>query len=144
MEDTSAIHYESSERRNAVRVEPLGCTLQFSNDGNKFQCVDISVNGVALSLTNDPPTPLPKNGALTAFIVDQDGIVIGKVVARKIYQQNERSGWAFIQAEERVLTFVEELVLETQKAVLRQASSERKKHEEEAILGIIEIDEPTT
>ncbi|TDO96806.1 hypothetical protein [Marinomonas balearica] len=141
MEDASAIHYESSERREAVRVIPNGCSVQFSNNENTFRCMDISVSGVALSLTSDSTTPLPQNGSLTAFIVDRDEIIIGKVIARKIYQQEERSGWAFIQAEERVLTFVEELVLETQKIALRQASLERKKHEEEMLLGITESNE---
>lgn len=128
----SAIEYHSDERRNALRVSPVGHTLNFDEGSFKLPCIDISVNGIALKSDDSLPTIA---GEVVAFVMDQDDNIIGQVKARLIYKHSSRSGWQFSAMEDRVREFVETLVLNTQKASLRAAAVERMKEEERELLG---------
>ncbi|WP_067218706.1 PilZ domain-containing protein [Marinomonas gallaica] len=123
--------YQSSERRNAVRVIPKGHTLTFDGGIYKLDCVDISVDGVALASDLDLAI---EAGEQIAFIMDENDRVIGQVKAKLIYKKPGRSGWMFTAIEEQVSEFIDELVLETQKSVLRTAASTRREEQEKIIL----------
>lgn len=134
----SAIEYHSDERRNALRVTPVGHTLCFDEGSFKFACIDISVDGIALASDDNFPTI---EDEVVAFVVDQDDVIIGKVKARLIYRQAQRSGWQFTSMEESVREFVETLVLNTQKEALRAAAVERMREEEKHLLDLEDEEE---
>lgn len=136
--DSASIEYHSNERRNALRVIPNGHTISFDEGGFKCPCLDISVDGV--SLASDDSLPIP-NDEIVAFVIDQDGQVIGKIKARLIYKLPHRSGWQFTAMEESVREFIETLVLDTQKASLRAAALERMKEEEKNLLDLDDASE---
>lgn len=131
----STIEYYSNERRNALRVTPVGHTLNFDEGSFKLPCIDISVDGIALE--NDGTLPTIED-EVVAFVMDQDGNVIGQVKARLVYKQATRSGWKFTAMEDSVREFVETLVLNTQKESLREAAVERMKEQERELLGLEE------
>ncbi|SBT19043.1 PilZ domain protein [Marinomonas gallaica] len=123
--------YQSSERRNAVRVIPKDHTLTFDQGKYKFGCIDISMDGVALASDLDLAI---QEGEQVAFILDENDRIIGQVKAKLIYKKPDRSGWAFTAIEDQVSEFIDELVLETQKSALRAAASTRRIEQEKAIL----------
>ncbi|MBM6550126.1 PilZ domain-containing protein [Marinomonas ostreistagni] len=131
----SGIEYHSNERREALRVSPVGHTICFDGGTFKFACIDISVDGTSLASDDSFETI---EDEVVGFVVDQDGIVVGKVKARLIYRQAERSGWQFTAMEDSVREYVETLVLNTQKESLRAAAVERMKEEEKDLLDLDE------
>lgn len=133
MTDDINIDYHSDERRNAVRVIPVGHKLTFEQGNDKFQCIDISMDGVALQSNAELVAP---NHEQEAFILDQDDQVIGKVKARLIYKTAGRSGWQFTAMEDEVREFIETLVLDTQKQSLRRAANERLVEQEQELLHL--------
>lgn len=133
MSDDMYFDYHSNERRNAVRVIPVGHKLSFDQGQFKLDCIDISMDGVALKSDASLPTLSEEQ---VGFILDQDDSVIGKVKARLIYKQPDRSGWQFTALEDEVREFIETLVLDTQKQELRKAANERLVEQEKELLHL--------
>ncbi|SBS35302.1 PilZ domain protein [Marinomonas aquimarina] len=138
MSDDMNIDYHSSERRNAVRVTPTGHKLSFDQGQFKLDCIDISMDGVALKSDASLAT---MDDEQVAFIHDQDDTIIGKVKARLIYKQSSRSGWQFTAMADEVREFIEELVLDTQKHQLRKAANERLVEQEKELLHLPDKDD---
>lgn len=125
--------YHSSERRNAVRVTPNDHKLSFDQGSFKLNCLDISMDGVALKSDKTLPT---LEGEQVAFVLDQNDVIIGKVRARLVYKQDARSGWQFTALEDAVRSFIDQLVLDTQKDALRKAAGERLAEKEKQLLDL--------
>ncbi|CUB03402.1 PilZ domain-containing protein [Marinomonas fungiae] len=133
MSEDANFDYHSNERRNAVRVIPVGHKLSFNQGELKLGCLDISMDGVALKSNASLPTSLDEQ---VGFILDQDDRVIGKIKARLIYKLEQRSGWQFTAMEDKVREFIETLVLATQKQALRKAANERLIEQEKELLHL--------
>lgn len=123
--------YQSNERRNAVRVTPLENSLSFQAGQHKFHCLDISMDGVALK--SDSTIAFQESDQITFTLYENDQI-IGSLKALLIYKSENRSGWQFTAVEDDVLDFFDNLVLNTQKTVLRKAASSRITQQEKIIL----------
>lgn len=129
----SQITYHSQERRNALRVKPTDHKLRFLHNELVLPCIDISVLGVGLAIEDDVLLEV-NEGDIVAFVLDQDDQIIGQIKARLIHRTHNHSGWQFTATEDSVLEFIDELVLDTQKAELKRAALERLKQDEKDLL----------
>ena len=91
------------------------------------------MDGVALKSNKSLPT---LEGEQVAFVLDQNDVIIGKVRARLVYKQDARSGWQFTALEDAVRSFIDQLVLDTQKDALRKAAGERLAEKEKQLLDL--------
>ncbi len=131
MSRESSIEYHSTERRNAIRVTPVGHKIQFEHSSTVYPCRDISVLGVGLETDASLPFTI---GEIVAFVLNQDDYVIGQVRARLVHKKSSHSGWQFTALEDSVKEFVDNLVLTTQKDQLKKVAKERRAAQEKAFL----------
>ena len=123
--------YESSNKRNAVRVDTHGYPLIFHIDREtRFNCIDLSFTGCSLA-----DTPQYELNTTMKFIVTYKGKKIGALIAKMVYARKEATSWQFTKTQESVQEFVEGFVLEVQKVELKKEAEKRLAEKEAEFLA---------
>lgn len=123
--------YESSNKRNAVRVDTHGYPLVFHIDREtRFNCTDLSFTGCSLG-----DTPQYELNTSMKFIVTYKGKKIGALIAKMVYARTESTSWQFIKTQESVQEFIEKFVLEVQKVELKKEAEKRLAEKEAEFLA---------
>lgn len=124
--------YESSNKRHAVRVDTQRHKLVFHKDSTEhYTCWDLSFSGASLVGTSKY-----KTGSSVKFILTHKGKKVGALIAKITQINHNTSSWKFTKMQPQVKDFIESLVLEVQKAELKEASEKRKIKEEAQLLGL--------
>lgn len=123
--------YESSNKRNAVRVDTHGYPLVFHIDREtRFNCIDLSFTGCSLA-----DTPQYELNTSMKFVVTYKGKKVGALIAKMVYAREESTSWQFTKTQESVQEFVEKFVLEVQKVELKKEAEKRLAEKEAAFLA---------
>lgn len=123
--------YESSNKRNAVRVDTHGYPLVFHIDKDtRFNCIDLSFTGCSLA-----DTPQYELDSIMKFIVTYKGKKVGALIAKMVYARAEATSWQFTKTQESVQEFVEKFVLEVQKIELKKEAEKRRAEKEAEFLA---------
>jgi len=123
--------YESSNKRNAVRVDTHGYALVFHIDRDtRFDCTDLSFTGC--SLADTPPYELETT---KKFVVTYKGKKVGALIGKMVFARGNSTSWQFTKTQENLQDFVEKFVLEVQKIELKKQSEKRLAEEEAEFLA---------
>ena len=123
--------YESSNKRNAVRVDTHGHSLVFHIDKDtRFNCIDLSFTGCSLA-----DTPQYELDSIMKFIVTYKGKKVGALIAKMVYARAEATSGQFTKTQESVQEFVEKFVLEVQKIELKKEAEKRRAEKEAEFLA---------
>lgn len=123
--------YESSNKRNAVRVDTHGYPLVFHIDReNRFNCIDLSFTGCSLA-----DTPQYELETSMKFVVTYKGKKVGALIAKMVFARENATSWQFTKTQEELQNFVEKFVLEVQKIELKKQSEKRLAEQEAEFLA---------
>ncbi|EAQ64154.1 hypothetical protein MED121_00940 [Marinomonas sp. MED121] len=123
--------YESSNKRNAVRVDTHGYPLVFHIDSEtRFNCTDLSFTGCSLA-----DTPQYELDTLVKFVVTYKGKKVGALIGKMVYARPESTSWQFTKTQEKVQEFIEKFVLQVQKIELKKEAEKRRAEKEAEFLA---------
>lgn len=133
---SSYMHYESNDRRDAVRVIPVAPAYFVDNaNGERYFLVNLSISGMALATQGEMNLPANMEGIIE---LEQLDIVVAS--ATRIYSNDKQSGWNFSKLEGDARQQIEAYVLHCQKHARRTEVAAKRIIDEQQILSASEIE----